>query len=139
MSKGAVSLMTMIIQDLEDEIVNDGKAEAKSQADYEASRDTAQKLKESLEDKKVNLENIIANKGESKTDEKKDLADNEGQRDDELKYKSKIKPDCDWILKNFDGRTAARAAEMDGLTSAKEFLAGKASLLKRIWPCSWLC
>merc|ERR1719498_840350 len=68
-------------------------------------------------------------KGE-KTEEKKDMKDNNGDRDDELAYQAKIKPDCDWIKKNFDGRANARAAEMDGLTSAKEFLAGKASLLQ---------
>jgi len=38
--------------------------------------------------------------------------------------------DCDWILKAFDQRAAARAAEMDGLTTAKEFLAGKAALVE---------
>ena len=38
-------------------------------------------------------------------------------------------PDQPW-LKNFDGRAEARAAEMEGLTTAKEFLAGRTALLQ---------
>merc|ERR1719191_2232617 len=91
-SKGVVSLMTMIIQDLEDEIVNDGKAEAKSQADYEAAMNTATELEETLESKKANLEAIIAKHGEEKSDENKDLDENEAAERDEQAYKAKIKP-----------------------------------------------
>merc|ERR1719503_31746 len=85
---------------------------------------TAQKLYDDLEEKKVTLEGIIAKRKEDKEENNKD-------RDAELKYKSEIKPDCDWIMKAFDQRADARAAEMDGLTTAKEFLAGKTALLEK--------
>ena len=42
--------------------------------------------------------------------------------DQELAYQAKIKPDCDWILRSFDQRAEARAAEAAGLTSAKDGL-----------------
>merc|ERR1719460_3167654 len=129
--KGIVSLFDYIIEDLEDELANEKKAEAKSQEEYEAEMATAQKLVDDLEEKKVTLEGIIAKRKEAKEEENKDMKENNKDRDAELKYEAKIKPDCDWILKAFDQRAAARAAEMSGLESAKEFLAGKTALLEK--------
>merc|ERR1719221_500141 len=122
--------MTYIIQDAEDEITNAKKAEAKSQMEYEEEMATAQKLVDDLTARKVTLEEIIAKRQEDKEEETKDMSENNKDRTDELDYKAKIKPDCDWILKAFDQRAAARAAEMDGLTTAKEFLAGKTALVE---------
>jgi len=129
-SKNILSLFSYIIEDLYDELKNEKKAEAKSQAEFEEELATAEKLEEDLKDKKVSLEETIAKRIESKTEEKKDMEENNGDRDAELKYQSKIKPDCDWIIKAFDSRAQARAAEADGLTTAKEFLAGKTALLQ---------
>merc|ERR1719174_3220313 len=125
-SKNIVSIMSYIIEDLNDELAGEKKNEAKSQAEYEEEMETAQKLVDDLTDRKVTLEGIIAKRQEDKEEENKDMKENNKDRTDELDYKAKIKPDCDWILKAFDQRAAARAAEMDGLTTAKEFLAGKA-------------
>jgi len=84
-----------------------------------------------LKKKVETLTDIIAKRREDKKDETQDMEKNNDDRDAEIKYKNKITPDCDWILKNFDGRAAARAAEADGLTTAKEFLAGKTSLVQQ--------
>merc|ERR1719316_774738 len=130
-SKGIISLFDYIIEDLEDELANEKKAEAKSQEEYQAEMATAQKLVDDLEEKKVTLETIISKRKEDKEEENKDMKANNKDRDAELAYESKIKPDCDWILKAFDQRAAARAAEMDGLATAKEFLAGKTALLEK--------
>merc|ERR1719217_381287 len=129
-SKNIISLFDYIIEDLADELSNEKKAEEKSQAEYEAERDTAQKLVDDLEEKVVNLKNIIAKRQESKKEEHTDMKENNKDRDDELAYQAKIKPDCDWILKAFDQRADARAAEMGGLETAKEFLAGKTALMQ---------
>merc|ERR1719262_1266078 len=87
---------------------------------------TAKKLRKELVDKKVNLETAIAKREKDKTEENQDMEANIKDKDAELKYKGEIKPDCDWILKNFEARATARAAEMNGLEGAKEYLAGKA-------------
>merc|ERR1719387_2010228 len=92
---------------------------------------TAQKLVDDLDEKIVTLTGIIAKRNEAKEEENKDMKENNKDRDDELAYQAKIKPDCDWVLKAFDQRADARAAEMTGLTSAKEFLAGKTALLQK--------
>merc|ERR1719262_1544346 len=129
--KGIVSLFNYIIEDLDDELANEKKAEAKSQEEYEAEMATAQKLVDDLTEKKVTLEGIIAKRKEDKEEENEDMKANNKDRDAELAYQAKITPDCDWILKAFDQRAAAREAEMDGLTTAKEFLAGKTALLQK--------
>ena len=41
-------------------------------------------------------------------------------------YLKSIKPDCDWMLNSFEERRQKRKAEMDGLVTAKEYLAGAA-------------
>jgi len=123
-SKGIVSLMSMLIEDLEDEIKNGIKDEAKTHEEFEADMKAAENLKEELIEKKVNLIDTIARREEEKTDEHEDMSVNHGDKADELSYKASIKPDCDWIIRSFTDRHNAREAEMNGLTTAKEYLAG---------------
>jgi ribosomal protein S15P/S13E len=123
-TKGVISLMTMLIEDLQDEIKNDTKEEGATQEEYDKDMKAAKKLKEELVDKKVNLENAIADREEDKSDENADMSKNMGEKMDELEYKAKIKPDCDFVISTFDQRRTARAAEMNGLQTAKEYLAG---------------
>merc|ERR1712137_1528575 len=118
-SKGVVQLMSMLIEDLHDEIKNEMKEEEETQLEYEKQMKAAKKLKEELIEKKVNLEETIA-----KRDEHIDMGINMQEKMDEVNYKAKIKPDCDWIIGAFKERETARAAEMNGLVTAKEYLAG---------------
>jgi len=129
-SKGVISLFDYIIEDLTAELANEKTAEEQSQADFEAELATAEQLDKDLNAKKVTLTEIIAKRNEDKKDENTDLKENNKDRTAELKYQAKIKPDCDWILGAFDGRAEARAAEMNGLTTAKEFLNGKTALIQ---------
>jgi len=131
-TKGIVSIMTMLIEDVADEIKNAMKAEEEAQLAYEEQMATAKKLRASLVTKKVNLEVMIAKKQEELKDEEADKKKNEGDLKDEEDYKASITPDCDWILKAFAERAEKRAAELDGLVGAKEYLVGyKPSLLER--------
>jgi len=129
-SKNILQLMDYIIEDVTDELANSKKAEAEAQADFEDEKAKADQLVSDLKDKVVGLENTIAKRITSKKEENVDKNENNKDRDDELKYKAKITPDCDWILKAFDQRAEARAAEAAGLTTAKEFLAGRTALLQ---------
>merc|ERR1719335_2091400 len=98
-SKNILSLFAYIIEDLYDELSNEKKAEAKSQQEYEEEKASADKLVADLKEKIVTLEGIIAKRNEDKKEEHKDMKENNKDRDAELKYQAKIKPDCDWILK----------------------------------------
>eukprot|EP00429_Kryptoperidinium_foliaceum_P067365 CAMPEP_0176062160 /NCGR_PEP_ID=MMETSP0120_2-20121206/30996_1 /TAXON_ID=160619 /ORGANISM="Kryptoperidinium foliaceum, Strain CCMP 1326" /LENGTH=724 /DNA_ID=CAMNT_0017395725 /DNA_START=59 /DNA_END=2233 /DNA_ORIENTATION=- len=141
-AKGIVSIMTMIIEDLNDEIKNGMKAEEEAQLEYESQMTAAKKLREELVAKKVSLEEAIAKRGEEKEAEIEVKTENLAELDDEQSYKASIKPDCDWIIGAFEKRAAAREAELNGLVGAKEFLVGyqppaAASLLEKSSPQSF--
>jgi len=125
-SKGIVSILTMIIEDLNDEIKNGMKNEEASQVAYEEQMDTAEKLREELIAKKVSLEESIAKRNEEKSAEIEDMNANQKDLDDEIAYKNSITPDCDWIIGAFEKRAAARTSETAGLSGAKDFLTGAA-------------
>jgi hypothetical protein len=134
-SKDIVSLFDFVIEDLGEEVANARKIEANSQEEFEVERAAAEKLVADIVDKIVTLEGLIAARKEDKEQETKDMNHNNNLRDEELAYRAKITPDCNWILKAFDGRAKAREAEMNGLLSAKDFLSGQkvpeASLLDK--------
>jgi len=130
-SKNILSLMEYIIEDLNDEIANGKKTEATSLTEFVEEKTTAETLVSDLEAKVVTLKGIISKRNDDKKDEHKDMKENNKDRDSELGYQAKIKPDCDWIYKAFDGRAEARAAEANGLTQAKEFLSGRTALLQK--------
>lgn len=123
-AKGITQILTMIIEDLNDEIKNDMKAEEVAQLQYEEAMRAAEALKQALIDKKVNLETEIADLGQDKTDEEEKMKNNKAALKDEIDYKNKITPDCDWIIGAFYKRSKAREAELDGLKGAKEYLVG---------------
>jgi len=135
-AKGIVSMMTMIIEDLNDEIKNAMTAEEKAQLAFEKQLASAEALQEDLEKKVVTLEKQIAKKELDLSEEEKDLANNKDDLQKELDYKKEIEPDCDWIIGAFEKRAEMRTAEMDGLVQAKEFLAGasteEASLVQKV-------
>merc|ERR1719262_295988 len=131
-SKGILSILTMIIEDLGSEIKHSIADEVAAQSEFEASIAKAKALIAELEDKVKQLKEIIATRKEEMTQEHEVMADNEDSLASENKHKKDITPDCDWIINSFAERRAKRAAEMEGLTTAKEFLAGAApSLLQK--------
>merc|ERR1712232_1436036 len=93
-SKGVVQIMTMLIEDLNDEIKNGMKSEEVAQRSFEKQLKAAMTLRAQLEDKKAKLIQSIA--------------DRTGEKEEEEN----------------DKQAAARTAEMDGLVGAKEFLTG---------------
>jgi len=121
-SKGIVSIMTMIKQDLEMEIKNGQEAEAATQLEFEAQLKAAEQLVADLTQKKENLETEIARLEGEKSDEHKTKKANEKDLNSEETYRKKITPDCDWIIGAFTQRAQKRTAEMDGLAQAKVHL-----------------
>ena len=68
----------MLIEDLEDEIENGIKDEAKTQEEFEADMKASEILKEELIEKKDNSIDAIARREEEKTDEHVDRSANHG-------------------------------------------------------------
>merc|ERR1719217_1909160 len=126
-SKGIVSILTMLIEDLKAEISNGIKDEASSQVEFEKDVAAAKKLIEDLSIKKENLETDKAKTMKKQEHEEEDKATNEktlATNEEYLQGPKGIKPDCDWLLGAFDERRTKRNAEVDGLVTAKEYLTG---------------
>merc|ERR1740121_71489 len=68
-AKGIVSIMTMIIEDLNEEIMNAMRDEESAQLAYEKQMAAAKKLEAELLQKKIDLENMIAKREKEKADE----------------------------------------------------------------------
>merc|ERR1719258_813904 len=123
-SKGIVSIMTMIKEDLEDEISNGVKNEEETQAKYEETLGEANKLLDELRAKKTNLEQSISDTNTEIDEAGVVKEDTQGLLKEEKDYLASIKPDCDWILNSFTERREKRAIELEGLLEAKGMLAG---------------
>jgi len=125
-SKGIISILTMLIEDLDSEVKNGIKDEVAAQAEFEKQLDAAKKLLETLNARKVDLEEQKETTEGKKDDEEADKASNQEDLATNEKYFNKIQPDCDWMLNSFQERRDKRKAEMNGLVTAKEYLTGAA-------------
>lgn len=125
-TKGINLLLQNIIEGLEDEIRVQTQVEKDSVSAFGKALKTAEDLQKSLETKETNLKKAIADRNKDKDDEDKKKEANEKDLKDEQDYQAKIKPDCDFMLENWQSRYNKRKAEMDGLTTAKDFLSGAA-------------
>jgi hypothetical protein len=121
-SKGIVSILTMIIEDAHQEIKNGQVAEASAQTEFEKQLKAAETLLADLILKKNNLETEIARLGDEKSAENETMESNKADLKDEVDYRGKITPDCDWIIGAFTKRAQARTAETEGLEAAKVHL-----------------
>jgi len=74
--------------------------------------------------KKTNLNEQISLENDKISDEKDVLDENTESKENEEQTHADIKPDCDWIIEHLAERRDKRKTEMDGLVTAKQFLAG---------------
>jgi len=123
-AKGIVSIMTMIIEDVNEEIMNAMRDEEAAQLSYEKQMAAAKKLEADLIEKRINLEKMIATRTQERDDEEVLMSNNKIDLQTEVDYKTKITPDCDWIIGAWAKRAKDRTAEHEGLVAAKEYLVG---------------
>jgi chromosome segregation ATPase len=123
-SKGIISLLTMIAENLQNEISSGIKNEEAAQLDFENRLAAAKALKSDLNSKKANLDDVIAQNDEAieSTDSLK--KDNGNLLTEDKDAESTIKPDCDSMIKNIGERREKRNTELAGLREAKSLLAG---------------
>jgi len=123
-STGVITMMDMMIADLDKEITTIETEEKEAQKEYETfMEDSAEKRAldaKSIADKeaaKADLEGNLIKDEESKTATMKEaMATHE--------YLAEVHGDCDWLLNNYDTRKAARTGEIDALTKGKAVLSG---------------
>jgi septal ring factor EnvC (AmiA/AmiB activator) len=121
-AKGVVGIMEMLKEDLEAEVKNGVKNEKEAQAEFEEAKGTALRVVKTLNDKKTNIKQEIAQTNTEIDETTTIKEDFEVELTNEKAYLTEIKPDCDWILENFADRRFKRGEEMEGLVEAKSML-----------------
>merc|ERR1719387_1054834 len=123
-SNGVISLMEMLMKELQDGIVEAEHEEQTAQSDYErlmadsqASREKSVESITAKEMAKAELDTKIA-------DTKEALASQKAELTNVQQYLAELHAKCDFILENFDMRKAARENEVEGLNNAKSVLSG---------------
>jgi len=123
-SKGIISTLTMIKEDLDDEIANGVKEDIEAQTLFEEELNAAKTLKQDLINKKTNLEEAISAANDEIDAHNEEKADRTADRDAEHEYLWSIKPDCTWIMNTFDDRRKKRDTEIAGLRESIGMLQG---------------
>merc|ERR1719197_590768 len=123
-SKGIISTLTMIKEDLDDEIANGIKEDIATQTLFEEQLTSAKTLEQDLINKKTDLEEAIAAANDEIDAHNEEKADRQADLDAEHEYLWSIKPDCTWILNTFDDRHKKRDTEIAGLRESIGMLQG---------------
>jgi len=123
---GVIAILSMIKEDIENEMKTTRADEAEDLAAYEKLRGESQASLEALEKKKVTLGQDIAGKMGEIADIDGTLGDKSDSKKATDDLLESLKPNCDWISRTFDTRMEQRKAEMKGLQDAKAVLAGAA-------------
>jgi len=123
-STGVISMLDMMVADLDKEITEIETEEKENQAEYE------QFMKDSAE-KRANDAKSIEDKESAKADMESNLISSKEEKGAKMKeamataqYLSEVHGDCDWLLTNFQVRKDARVGEVDALKKAKAVLSG---------------
>lgn len=123
-STGVISMIDLLMKDLEKEMTEAKTEEKDAQADYETM------MKESAQ-KRVADSKSLADKQSAKADTEKAMSDLSGEKKDTtsellatVKYIQSLHTECDWLLKYYDMREQARTGEIDSLVKAKAVLSG---------------
>lgn len=123
-STNVVSMIDLLIADLDKEMTEAKADEKNGQEDYETMM--TESAAKRTEDSKA-----LSSKMEAKADAEKTLTEQKEVKKDvgkelwaTLKYIESLHQECDWLLKFFDVRKTARTGEIDALVKAKEVLSG---------------
>jgi len=123
-ANGVLSLLDMIIEDLNGELAESKSAEASAQLDYEKMTKAVQTQKAKLTRSKINLEGQIAEERSAKNAEKNLQKENEKELKNQKTTEADLKKTCDDAIKLQPERREKRKVESDGLKQARDFLSG---------------
>merc|ERR1719198_2186457 len=123
-STGVISMIDLLIADLDKEMTVAKTEENDAQGDYETM------MADSTEKRTVDTK-TLADKEQAKADTEVSLEESIGAKKAAtkelmatLKYIQSLHAECDWLLQYFDMRKEARTGEIDALVKAKAVLSG---------------
>jgi len=123
-NSGVLSMIDLLIRDLDKEMTEAETEEKDSQADYETMmRESAAKRSSdsaSLQGKVA----ILANTEQELVELHEGKKATERELMATMKFTSSLHAECDWLLQYFDVRKEARSGEVDSLIKAKAVLSG---------------
>merc|ERR1719331_1134343 len=119
---GITGIISMIKEDLENEIKVSKAAESTAQAEYNKQRAEALKTLSALKEKKTNQEMQKADTDEKTEDAAGVKSDTETMSVEKQMELDSIEPNCSCIKGAFDTRRTKRKAEIEGLITAKASL-----------------
>merc|ERR1719384_1764488 len=123
-SAGVMSMMDLLVQDLDKETAEAQTEEANAQEEYQRvmTESAAKRTQDSkaLIDKEAAKADLESSLQQSEADKKSTGRELMGT----MKYISSLKAECDWLLQYFDVRKQARSDEIDSLQRAKAVLSG---------------
>merc|ERR1719436_1297638 len=121
---GVIAMIDLLVKDLDKEMQESEVMETDAQKEYEEMM--ADSAKKRADDAKSLADKAAAKAAQEDAlqaeTEKKDGTATELQAT--LKYTASLHGECDWLLKYYDARKAARTEEIDGLGRAKAVLSG---------------
>jgi len=126
-SAGASGVMEMIeklIQEANGLISDSIKSESEAQAAYEQTVGDTNASVAALQAEITLKTKAKADAHKEKLQTESDIADTESELEGLAKYNSELHAECDYFLKNFDARQAARGQEIEALQQAKQILSG---------------
>merc|ERR1719401_2075837 len=123
-SRGIVSILSMIKEDLQKEMKEGRADEAQAQSDYEKQSGALQDTLDAQKETAVSLEEQLASLQEAVSSTEKHQAKKKADKNAEEEMKTALGQDCKWVETHFESRRTKRKSEMDGLVEAKNFLAG---------------
>jgi chromosome segregation ATPase len=123
-SNGVISLMDMLMKELQDGITEAEHEEKTAQTDYERlmseSQESRATMVESITSKEVAKADL-----DTKIEATKEKKSSEEAQLESLKQTiAQLHADCDFLVENYDLRKAARENEVEGLKNAKSVLSG---------------
>jgi septal ring factor EnvC (AmiA/AmiB activator) len=123
-STGVISMIDILIGDLDKEMQTSEVTEKDAQADYEQyMADAAEKR--AADSKSITDKTAMKAETESQLQDDRDTKKSKSVSSMETaKYIGGLHADCDWLLKYYDARKAARTGEIASLNNAKAVLNG---------------
>jgi len=123
-SGGVIAMIDLIVADVDKEIQTMEVDEKDAQKDYEGFMSDAS-------EKRAQDSKSITDKESAKAETESELQSNTDSKNSKnveametAKYIGGLHEECDWLLKYYDARSAARTGEIDALGKAKAVLSG---------------
>jgi len=123
-SNGVMAMIDLLVADLDKDIQTSELEEKDAQKDYETfMADSSEKR--ALDSKAITDKEAAKAETETQLQSDKDTKKSKMfEAMETAKYIGGLHEECDWFLKNFDVRKAARSGEIDALGKAKAVLSG---------------